>query len=269
MPRWRKLELIVIREGDFGRMSWSPFMTLRRLIGNSLFNYVGPETSHQRNVLIREFNNTKAIAEKFDTIAKIATAHASALTNGALTAEIGDIKDSADDFAIALWGDILYGNPNNHVGGQLLHLSETIMDLAGNPWASVWYSLHLFLKLVTPGEPTRSEARLRATMDKAVQNNIEKLEDYERNNPYGPLKTIRSISIISGGGNTGPLSKFGSEFCNLNIFGSSPFLPFLKETNLMGLRRSSQHRVECRLVIDRAQQAFQVLHEASGRNRLC
>ncbi|MCJ1274219.1 hypothetical protein MMC21_002014 [Puttea exsequens] len=241
---------IASREGDFGRMSWSPFMTLRRLIGNSLFNYVGPETSHQRNVLIREFNNTKAIAEKFDTIAKIATAHASALTNGALTAEIGDIKDSADDFAIALWGDILYGNPNNHVGGQLLHLSETIMDLAGNPWASVWYSLHLFLKLVTPGEPTRSEARLRATMDKAVQNNIEKLEDYERNNPYGPLKTIRSISIISGGGNTGPLSKFGSEFCNLNIFGGHHSIGSNVVWSLIELNRHSRCSMKLLAEID-------------------
>lgn len=58
------ISLTICREGDIGRMSWSPFWTLRRLIGESLFNYVGPDTSHHRNVFIREFNSTKSNAEK-------------------------------------------------------------------------------------------------------------------------------------------------------------------------------------------------------------
>lgn len=100
-------------------MSWSPFWTLRRLIGNSLFNYVGPETSHQRNVFIRKFNNTKSNSEKFETIAKIATAHANALAGEGTTADVNDIRYSADNFAIAFWGETLYGNPNHHIGGRV------------------------------------------------------------------------------------------------------------------------------------------------------
>lgn len=210
----------LFREGDPGRMSWSPFWTLRRLIGNSLFNYVGPETSHHRNVFIREFNNTKSNAQKFETITKIATNHANALTGKGTTAEVDDIRYSADNFAIALWGETLYGNPNHHVGGRVLSLSETIINLAGDPWPSVWYSVQLFLKLVTPGEPTRSEASLRAKVSKVVERNMGKLEEYERNNPDAPLKTIRNLSVMTGGGRTGPLSKFASEFTNLNLFGS-------------------------------------------------
>ena len=87
-------------------MSWSPFYTLRRLIGHSLFNEVGPEISNHRNVFIREFNTTKSNSEKFDSIAKIATAHANALTSKVSTDEI-DIRSSADNFAIALWGETL------------------------------------------------------------------------------------------------------------------------------------------------------------------
>jgi len=220
----RQLALTTFREGDPTLMSWSPFWTLRRLIGNSLFNYVGPETSHQRNVFIREFNSTKSNSEKFDTITRIAIAHANALTGEASTADVDDIRYSADNFAIALWGETLYGNPNHHVGGRVLSLSETIIKLAGDPWPSVWYSFQLFLRLVPPGEPTRSEAKLRERVAQVVEKNIGKLEEFERNNPDAPLKTIRNLSVMTGGGRSGPLSKFASEFTNLNLFGSFSFI---------------------------------------------
>ncbi|OKL59584.1 hypothetical protein UA08_05246 [Talaromyces atroroseus] len=212
-------EEIASREGDPGRMSWSPFWTLRRLIGNSLFNYVGPETSHQRNVFIKEFNNTKSNAEKMATISRIAQEHANALAGQAKSAHVDDIRYSADNFAIALWGETLYGNPDHYKGGHVLELSETIINLAGDPWPSVWYSLQLILKLVKPGDPTRSEAKLRQRVAKIVERNVEKLEAFEKSNPDAPLKTIRQLSVMTGGGRTGPLSKFASEFTNLNLFG--------------------------------------------------
>lgn len=204
-------------------MSWSPFWTLRRLIGHSLFNDVGSDVNHHRNVFIREFNHTKSNAEKFETIKMIAQAHANALIAEGSTAEVEDIRYSADNFAIALWGETLYGNPNHHVGGKVLSLSEHIITLAGDPWPSVWYSVQLFLKMVNPGEPTRSEAKLRAKVSKVVEGNIKKLEDFERNNPEAPLKTIRNLSVMTGGKRNGPLSKFAAEFTNLNLFGGSLF----------------------------------------------
>ena len=200
-------------------MSWSPFWTLRRLIGNSLFNYVGPETSLQRAVFIREFNSTKSNSRKFETIARIASAHVQALTGDNQVAAIDDIRYFADNFAIALWGETLYGNPNHHVDGQVLSLSETIINLAGNPWPSVWYSILLLFNLVNPGEPMRSEAKLRGRVAKVVEGNLVKLEEYERNNPDAPLKTIRSLSVATGGSKTGQLSRFATEFTNLNLFG--------------------------------------------------
>ena len=214
----------MFRDGDPGRVSWSPFSTLQRLIGHNLFNNVGPEISHHRNVFIREFNNTKSNSDKFDTIKKIATAHVNALASENSSAVIANITNVADNFALALWGETLYGNPQNHVGGHVLSLSETILDLAGNPWPSIWYSFQLFLKLVSPGQPTRLEAKLRAKVAKVVEGNMGILEEYERNNPDAPLKTIRNLSVKTGGGRTGPLSPFASEFTSLNIFGSITFI---------------------------------------------
>ena len=185
--------LIVYRDGDPGIMSFSPFGTLRRLIGHSLFNYVGPETSHQRNVFVREFNNTKSNSEKFDTIGEVATTHINALTGEGLTAEIDDITHSTENFAVALWGEILYGNPNYHVGGHVLSLAGIILKLAGHPWPPIWYFFQLLLKQVTPGEPTRSEAKLRTKVTEVIQKSIGKLEEYERKNPDAPLKTIRKL----------------------------------------------------------------------------
>ena len=216
------------REGDPGRMSWSPFYTLRRLIGNSLFNEVGPEVSNRRNVFIREFNATKSNSEKFDAITKIATAHANALTGEVSTNEVEDIRSSADNFAISLWGETLYANPNHYLDGRVLSLAETVLALVGNPWPSVWYSLLLFLKLVNPGEPTRSEAKLRAKVADVIEKSMRNLTEYEQNNPDAPLKTIRNLSVMTGGGLTGPLSKFAFELANLNLFGS--FSRILKET---------------------------------------
>ena len=214
----------MFREGDPGRMSWSPFSTLRRLIGKNLFNCVGPETAHHRNVFIREFNSMKSNSKKFDTITKIVNAYITVLAGEGSTAEIADITNAADNFALALWGETLYGNPQNHVGGHVLNLSEKILDLAGDPWPSIWYSFQLFLKLVTPGEPTRSEAKLREKVSKVVDRNMKILEKHEHNNPDAPLKTIRSLSVMTGGGRTGPLSEFASEFTTLNVFGSFSFL---------------------------------------------
>ncbi|KAN0074815.1 hypothetical protein V8E54_007426 [Elaphomyces granulatus] len=179
-------EEIASREGDPGCMAWSPFRTLRRLIGNSLFN--------ERNAFIHEFNSARSNSKKFDTITIM---HANALTGGGSTAEVDDIRYFADNFAIALWGETLYGNSNHHM---------------------LWYSFQLFLKLVAPGEPTRSEAKLRARVANVVQRNIGILEEYECSNPDAPLKTIRNLSIMTGGGRTGPLSKLASEFTNLNVF---------------------------------------------------
>ena len=201
-------------------MSWSPFYTLQRLIGHSLFNEVGPQISNHRNVLIREFNATKSNSEKFDSIARIATAHANALTSETSTREVDDIRSSADNFAIALWGDTLYANPNYHLGGRFLSLSEVIITLVGNPWPSIWYSFLLFLKLVNPGEPTRSEAKLRAKVADVIEESIENLKEYERKNPGAPPKTIRNLSVMTGGGLTGPLSNFAIELANLNLFGT-------------------------------------------------
>lgn len=201
-------------------MSWSPFYTLRRLIGHPLFNEVGPEISNHRNVFIREFNTTKSNSEKFDTIANIATVHANALTGEVSTQEVDDIRSSANNFAIALWGETLYANPNYHLGGRVSSLAETIITLVGNPWPSIWYSFLLFLKLVNPGEPTRSEAKLRAKDANVIEENITNLAEYEQNNLDAPLKTIRHLSVMTGGGLTGPPSKFAFELANLNLFGS-------------------------------------------------
>ena len=77
---------------------------------------------------------------------------------------------------------------------------------------------------MTPGEPTRSEAKLRAKVTKVVDKNIERLEEYERENPEAPLKTIRNLSVITGGGRTDPLSEFAAEFTNLNLFDSFSFV---------------------------------------------
>lgn len=159
------------------------------------------------------------MCEKFSSIQKIATAHAKLLTDGESTAEIDDFRTHADNFAVALWGELLYANPNYHVGGQVIELAETVLDLAGNPWRSIWYSFQIFLGLVTAGEPMRSEAKVRTSMKYVIDDSLEKLEQYERNNPDAPLKIIRSISSMSGGSSTGPLSTLATEFTYLNLFG--------------------------------------------------
>ena len=219
MREWQ-LGLTMFRDGDPGRLSWSPFRNLARSIGVSLFNVVGSETSRQRSVYMREFNNTKSNSEKFDTITKMATTHAHALTGESSIAEIDDIRHFAESFAVALWGETLYGHPNMHVSGQVLSLSEKILNLAVDPWHLVWYTIQLRLKLKSPDEPTRLEAKCRTGVDKILDGNVEKLEEYERNNPDAPLKTIRKLSIFTDGERTGPLSEFATSFGNLNIFGS-------------------------------------------------
>lgn len=214
----------MFREGDPGITSWSPFQTLRRLVGSSLFVYVGPKTSHLRNSYIREFSSTKSNSEKFDTISKLVTTHVNALTGEDSTAEVDDFRSSSENFGIALWGEILYGNPNLHIGGLVSDLSNTMLKLVSDPWSSIWHSLQVFLRLVTPGETTRSEGKVRARLVKIIESNIGKLEEYERNNPDAPLKAIRTLSVMTGGGRTGPLSQSAYDLTGINLFGSLSLL---------------------------------------------
>ena len=147
-----------------------------------------------------------------------ARVHANYLTGNNSTADVEDIRHSAENFAIALWGR-LYTQSRKPCWrprpGSILSNHQP----AGDPWPSVWYAVQLFLRLVTPGDPTRSETKLRGEVAKVVEGNICKLESYERNNRDAPLKAIRNLSVMTGGQRTGPLSKFASEFTNLNLFG--------------------------------------------------
>ncbi|KAF1939648.1 hypothetical protein EJ02DRAFT_436217 [Clathrospora elynae] len=108
-------EELASREGRPGRMNWSPFQTLLRLIGKSLFTYTGSDVNHQRSIYNREFNSGKMNAEALATIVRVSTAHIDALTAGTGSAVIGDIKHPLDKFALSLWGDYLYGNPHRHL----------------------------------------------------------------------------------------------------------------------------------------------------------
>ena len=73
---------------------------------------------------------------------------------------------------------------------------------------------------MNPGEPTSSEAKVRAKVVDVIKKTIGNLVEHEQNNPDAPLKTIRNLSVMTGGGLTGPLSKFAFELANLNLFGS-------------------------------------------------
>ena len=207
------------REGNPNTMRCSPFTTLRRLIGDNLFSYAGPETSQRRNLFMREFMNTKSNAEKFDTVKDVASWHVDAVAGESQTVDIDDIGHVANNYAVSMWGDVLYGNREYYLDGEVLTLSESIMAMASSPWSSIWQVIQEFLGLVAPGGATRSEQNVRDRVDAVVGKCIKRLEDCERNDPEAPLKTMRNLSVKSGGERTGPLSKFAADFANLNFFG--------------------------------------------------
>ena len=207
------------RMGDPRSMSWSPFSTLCRLIGGSLFDYVGKDHVHKRSLFIREFNNADSNAKKFDTIAKSADWHVDTLAGDDLASDVNSITSRADDFATSMWGEILYGNPLYHLDGEVIRLSNMVLHFAASPWSPIKYAIQLFLGLVSLGAPTRSERKMRTRIDEVVAKTVQKLEVYEQSNPGAPPKTIRNLSIVSGGGRTGPLTDFAQDFANLNVFG--------------------------------------------------
>jgi hypothetical protein len=207
------------REGSVDQMGWSPNWLLRRLIGPSLVNYNGPHVSDYRAAYIREFNSTVSLAKHFHCIRKLAKAHVGFLMGEQTTAEINDIVHQVELYAIALWGDLLYKSPNYQADGQVWKLSTALLAFTTDPWPSFWYSVYMFLRLVRPGEPLRSEAKLRTQLQVVVERSIEKMEEFERENPDAPPTSVRSLSMMTGGGKRGPLSTTATEFARLNTFG--------------------------------------------------
>ena len=210
------------REGDPNTFRWSPFTTLRRLIGDNLFSYAGPETTQRRNLFIREFNNTRSNAQKFETVKEVAERHIEALTSGGRT-DVEDLGHTANNYAISMWGEVLYGNFDYYRDDVVLDLSESIIAIASSPWSSIWYTVQAFFGIVAVGAPTRMERKVKDGVDDVVNGSIRCMEEHEANDPDAPMKTIRNLSVRSGGGETGPLSKFAADFANLNFFGRSRF----------------------------------------------
>ncbi|KAM7217249.1 Cytochrome P450 [Rhypophila decipiens] len=217
---------IASREGDAStsKVNWTPVSTLGRLIGNpALISNVGPETDHQRNVMLREFNGTKSNKTKFETVLRIATEHcANLVPAGELESiRISDIRGATDRFAISLWGDILYGNPASHTDGKIVDVSNIILTRMVVPWSAFWHNLQLVLGLTSRGQPTAYEAKIRAQVSNIIDNNVNKLHEYETKDNSSMLgtKSIRAISVLTGGSINGPLSKFASEFARVNLCG--------------------------------------------------
>lgn len=170
---------------------------------------------------------------KFDTIKRITEQHCADIEG-----YVDDIRHVADNFAVALWGDLLYGNPSNRVDSKVLTLSNTTMDMVGDPWSAVWYYFQLILRFISPGQPTRYETKLRSQIANVMRRNIANLHAHEAkpSNTTAP-KTIRSISLQTGGTPTGPLSTFATEFANLNLFGGHHSIGLNTVWALIGLDR--------------------------------
>ena len=176
----------------------------------------------QRGVFIREFNNPTSNFGNFEGVVRVATHHVKAIVGDASSAEISDIRHTADNFAATLWGDTLYGRSDALTDGRVMKVADEILRRAGSPWPSALYSFLLTFGLVEPGKPTPSEAKVRAEIEDLYEKNVQHLEMYERSNPDSPMKIIRSLSVADGGQRTGPLTRFAAQFARLNVFGTAP-----------------------------------------------
>lgn len=202
------------------------------MISNNLFDYVGPDARYQRGVFIREFNSPRANAAKFDEIVKVATKQVNGILGDRNVAEVYDMRHVADTYAAALWGENLYGRSDHKADKEVIRVADEILARAGGPWASMVYSFLLTFRLITPGAPTRSEARLRAEGEAITANNFRCLEEYERNNPDAPMRTMRALSVASGGSKTGPFTRFAGQFARLNLFGNLHALSTIEWANV-------------------------------------
>ena len=170
---------------------------------------------------MREFHTTKAISKKFDALRGIAAAHVTALGGGAATAQVDDFCSWADDYALALWGSLLYGNPNAHVKSRYKEIADGLLDVATSPWEALWYHVRTGFGLVGAGRPTRQEMHIREEVRANVKKNFDKLEEYERMFPEAPPTGMRRLSMLSGGESKGPFSPVAQEFGEWNLFGMS------------------------------------------------
>lgn len=210
------------RLGDPRVFGWSPFWTLKRLINDNLFDYVGPTIRQQRGLFLREFNSPRANASKFDEVLKIATEHVNSIVaEGEDSADVSDMRHLTDTFAVSLWGTSLYGRTDHSSSDQIIRVADDILSKAGGPWSSIVYSFLLTFRLITPGDPTRSEIRLKNESEAIIADNMSCLANYERDNPDAPARTMRNISIASGGERKGPLTKFAGQLARLNLFGKT------------------------------------------------
>ena len=91
-----------------------------------LLNEVGPKTNQHQDAFHRQFDSPKSNAENFATIAKIEWIHSNVLANDSIAVDVGDIRQAADNFAIALSEEMLYGDLHRDVDGRVPSLSNVI-----------------------------------------------------------------------------------------------------------------------------------------------
>ena len=207
------------RDGTPGTMNWSPFPIMDRIIGKTLFTYEGAEVHLQRTAYSKVFSNAKGNSAAFASVAKVVSSHLDRLMNNTGHVKLDDLKHATDSFALELWGDYLYSNPSYYLNERVIPVSDQIIDMCGSPWPAVRYNLLALARLVRPGKPMASERVLHCQVASIVKQNIAALERHERDHPDAAPRAIRRLSMLTGGGASGPISNFATEFAHLNFFG--------------------------------------------------
>lgn len=209
------------REGQPGLMMLSPWRTFNRLLGATLFSATGPEVPSHRKVYVREFNTPDSLAQKFDTIFKIAQEHVGSLCSGESSCEIPDMKRVADNYSIAAWGDLLYGIPSYHADGHVWKISNEVIRNPGSIWTAVKNAVPVFMGLRSPHSLSSAEAQIRREVKGIVERSIAYTNESKGNQDVAPV-LIRRLSMASGGEQNGTLSELAYQLASLNVFGMHP-----------------------------------------------
>lgn len=207
------------RESTKDSSGFSPTWLVRRIVGPSLPNYMGPHLSTYRAGFIREFNSTESLAKNFDTMKTLAKVHVDGLIDQRAKSATVDIIPRIDIFAISLWRTILYGSSNSETNSRALSLAREIGARVTDPWPSIWYSINVILGFVSAGEPLGSDKALRSRLDDLITGSVQNLESHERLNPEAPPTSLRGLSARTYGSVIEGLSPTAIEFARLNAFG--------------------------------------------------
>jgi cytochrome P450 len=164
---------------------------------------------------------TAVLTSKLDFLINMASKHADIIAKEGTctTGSRRDFRQFANDFAIDMWGEVMFEMKDAHLeSDKLLALDEKVNRIIVNPLHILYHAIRSYLTFKCFDEPDHTEQEIYQEVKDIMDKRIGHLESFERRGE-AVHNILRNVSIATGGDLNGALNQHAIDLARFNIYG--------------------------------------------------